>query len=130
MPQQRLVIIGGVAAGMSAASRARKLDPQLEIVVLEKGRHVSYGTCGLPYYLSGQVADASELVVYTAEFFREMAGEEGIAKRIDVAAMALHARMRVPEMLHLDLSYAPPFAPAWDPLVIAANEAQQKISRS
>jgi NADPH-dependent 2,4-dienoyl-CoA reductase/sulfur reductase-like enzyme len=60
MPQQRLVIIGGVAAGMSAASRARKLDPQLEIVVLEKGRHVSYGTCGLPYYLSGQVADASE----------------------------------------------------------------------
>ncbi len=60
----------------------------------------------------------------------QMAGEQGIAKRIDVAAMALHARMRVPEMLHLDLSYAPPFAPVWDPLLIAANEAQKKISRS
>src|SRR5713226_2450314 len=71
MPQQRLVIIGGVAAGMSAASRARKLDPQLEITVLEKGQHVSYGTCGLPYYLSGQVAEPRELVVYTADFFRE-----------------------------------------------------------
>ena len=71
MLRQRLVIIGGVAAGMSAANRARKLDPQLEIIVLEKGRDVSYGTCGLPYYLSGRVADASELVVYSAEFFRE-----------------------------------------------------------
>jgi len=60
----------------------------------------------------------------------QMAGEEGIAKRIDVAAMALHARMRIPEILHLDLSYAPPFAPVWDPLLIAANEAHKKISRS
>ncbi len=71
MPRERLVIIGGVAAGMSAASRARKLNPRLEIVVLEKGQHVSYGTCGLPYYLSGRVADPKDLVVYTAEFFRE-----------------------------------------------------------
>jgi NADPH-dependent 2,4-dienoyl-CoA reductase/sulfur reductase-like enzyme len=60
----------------------------------------------------------------------QMAGEEGIAKRIDVAAMALHARLRVPEMLHLDLSYAPPFAPVWDPILIAANEAQKKLARS
>jgi len=60
----------------------------------------------------------------------QMAGEEGIAKRIDVAAMALHARMRVPDMLHLDLSYAPPFAPVWDPILIAANEANKKLTRS
>jgi NADPH-dependent 2,4-dienoyl-CoA reductase/sulfur reductase-like enzyme len=58
----------------------------------------------------------------------QMAGEEGIAKRIDVAAMALHARMRVPDMLHLDLSYAPPFAPVWDPILIAANEANKKLT--
>ncbi len=68
------MIIGGVAAGMSAASRARKLDPRLEIVVLEKTRHVSYGICGLPFYLSGQVTDARDLVVYTPEFFREKRG--------------------------------------------------------
>ena len=70
MAQERLLVIGGVAAGMSAASRARKLNPELEIVVLEKGQHVSYGTCGLTYYLSGQVAKAEELIVYTADFFR------------------------------------------------------------
>jgi len=71
MPRERLLVIGGVAAGMSAASRARKLNPALEIVVLEKGQHVSYGTCGLPYLLSGRVQEAQELVVYTADFFRE-----------------------------------------------------------
>jgi NADPH-dependent 2,4-dienoyl-CoA reductase/sulfur reductase-like enzyme len=55
----------------------------------------------------------------------QMAGEEGVAKRIDVAATALHARMRVPNLLHLDLSYAPPFAPVWEALLIAANEAMK-----
>jgi NADPH-dependent 2,4-dienoyl-CoA reductase/sulfur reductase-like enzyme len=74
MTRERLVIIGGVAAGMSTASRARKLRAELEIIVLEKGRHISYGTCGLPYYLSGQIADWKELIVYDAEFFRERRG--------------------------------------------------------
>jgi hypothetical protein len=55
-----------------------------------------------------------------------MAGEEGVAKRIDVAAAALHARMLVPDLLHLDLSYAPPFAPVWEALLVAANEAMKK----
>jgi NADPH-dependent 2,4-dienoyl-CoA reductase/sulfur reductase-like enzyme len=59
----------------------------------------------------------------------QMAGEEGVAKRIDVAAMALHARLRVAEMLHLDLSYAPPFGPVWDPILVAANEAMKKLGR-
>ena len=59
----------------------------------------------------------------------QMAGEEGVAKRIDVAAMALHARMRVQNMLHLDLSYAPPFANVWDAILIAANEALKKLRR-
>jgi len=71
MTRERLLIIGGVAAGMSAASRARKLNPRLEITVLEKGQDVSYGTCGLPYLIAGVVADPQELVVYTADFFRE-----------------------------------------------------------
>lgn len=71
MPRERLLVIGGVAAGMSAASRARRRNPELDIVVLERGQHVSYGACGLPFYLSGEVQDWRELVVYTADFFRE-----------------------------------------------------------
>jgi NADPH-dependent 2,4-dienoyl-CoA reductase/sulfur reductase-like enzyme len=95
MPRERLVIIGGVAAGMSAASRARRVNAQLEIVVLEKGRHVSYGACGLPYYLSGQVADWKDLLAYPPEFFREKRGIEiqlgHEATEIEPGRKAVHA---------------------------------------
>jgi NADPH-dependent 2,4-dienoyl-CoA reductase/sulfur reductase-like enzyme len=70
MSRECLLVIGGVAAGMSAASRARKINPRLEIIVLEKGPFVSYGTCGLPYYVAGRVRRPEELIVYTPEFFR------------------------------------------------------------
>lgn len=66
-----LVVIGGVAAGMSAAARARRLDPRLEIVVLEKGPAVSYGACGLPYFVEGRVREARQLIVHTPEYFRK-----------------------------------------------------------
>jgi NADPH-dependent 2,4-dienoyl-CoA reductase/sulfur reductase-like enzyme len=66
-----LVVIGGVAAGLSAAARARRLDPRLEIIVLEKGPDISYGACGLPYFVEGRVKEPSNLVVYTPEYFRK-----------------------------------------------------------
>jgi NADPH-dependent 2,4-dienoyl-CoA reductase/sulfur reductase-like enzyme len=66
----RLVVIGGVAAGLSAAARARRLNPSLEIVVFEKESTVSYGACGLPYFLSGEVRRLDDLIVHTPEYFR------------------------------------------------------------
>src|ERR1039457_172195 len=72
-----LVVIGGVAAGLSAAARARRTDPRLEIVVLEKGPVISYGACGLPYFVEGRVRRPEQLVVYTPEYFRK-------ERRIDV----------------------------------------------
>jgi NADPH-dependent 2,4-dienoyl-CoA reductase/sulfur reductase-like enzyme len=72
-----LVVIGGVAAGMSAAARARRLDARLEIVVLEKGPVVSYGACGLPYFVEGRVREVTDLIAYTPEYFRK-------ERRIDV----------------------------------------------
>jgi NADPH-dependent 2,4-dienoyl-CoA reductase/sulfur reductase-like enzyme len=66
-----LVVIGGVAAGLSAAARARRIDPRLDIVVLEKGPVISYGACGLPYFVEGRVRDAAQLIVYTPEYFRK-----------------------------------------------------------
>ncbi len=74
MPGERLVIIGGVAAGMSAASRARRVNPQMEVVVLEKGDYVSYGTCGLAYLVSGVVPQPDALIVYTPEHLRAKRG--------------------------------------------------------
>jgi CoA-dependent NAD(P)H sulfur oxidoreductase len=67
----RLVVLGGGAAGMSAASAARRADPALEIVVLERTGYAAYGMCGLPYYLSGLVERPEDLVSYPPEFFRE-----------------------------------------------------------
>jgi len=67
-----LVVIGGVAAGLSAAARARRIDPGLEITVLEKGPVISYGACGLPYFVEGRVREAEQLIVYTPEYFRKV----------------------------------------------------------
>lgn len=72
--KRRIVIVGGVAAGMSAASQARKRDADADIVVLERGPDVSYGACGLPYLLSGLVRDWRALVHYTPERFSEERG--------------------------------------------------------
>ncbi|HDH96584.1 MAG TPA: NADH oxidase, partial [Proteobacteria bacterium] len=58
-----------------------------------------------------------------------MAGKEGVAKRIDVFAAALHARMTVDEVAFLDLAYAPPFAPVWDPVLVAAQVARKGVKR-
>src|SRR3954466_3046716 len=66
-----LVVIGGNAAGLSAAARARRIDSHLPVVVLEKGPVISYGACGLPYLVEGRVHLPEQLIVYTREYFRK-----------------------------------------------------------
>ena len=100
----RLLVIGGVAAGLSAAARARRIDPSLEIVVLEKGTDISYGACGLPYYLEGRVRRAEELIVHTPEYFRK---ERNIAVRTGARVVSIsHPRREVTldggERVHYD----------------------------
>lgn len=63
----RVVIVGGVAGGMSAATRLRRLSEEIKIIVLEKGPYVSFANCGLPYYVSGEISDRSELILQTPE---------------------------------------------------------------
>ncbi|MFW6457910.1 MAG: FAD-dependent oxidoreductase [Halodesulfurarchaeum sp.] len=65
------VVIGGDAAGMSAASKARREAPDRDIVVFERGKWVSYGACGLPYYVKGEIETLEDLVSVPAEAFRE-----------------------------------------------------------
>jgi NADPH-dependent 2,4-dienoyl-CoA reductase/sulfur reductase-like enzyme len=70
---EKILIIGGNAAGLTAASRAKRVDPRLNVTVLEKGPHISYSTCGIPYYLAKMVK-ADELVSYTPESFEKERG--------------------------------------------------------
>ncbi|MFC0314273.1 FAD-dependent oxidoreductase [Gordonia phosphorivorans] len=67
----RIVVVGGVAGGMSAAARARRLDENAEIIVFERGEHPSFANCGLPYYVSGEITERSDLLVQTPESLRE-----------------------------------------------------------
>lgn len=66
----KLVIIGGVAGGATAAARARRMDEHAEIVLFERGEHISFANCGLPYYIGGVIEERNNLLVTTAEDFR------------------------------------------------------------
>ena len=92
MARTRRVVVGGDAAGMSAATQARRRrkPAELEIVAFERGRHVSYSACGLPYYAADVVKDWNDLVARTPEEF----GEQDIEVRTghEVDAIDLDAR--------------------------------------
>ena len=91
--RERLVVVGGVAAGMSAASAAKRIRPEMEVTVLEQDFFISYGACSLPYYISDVVKDFHDLISLTPEMARD---ERGIvvltrreALRIDVEKKAV-----------------------------------------
>ncbi len=64
---KKIVIVGGVAGGMSAATRLRRLDPNASIIVIERSGFVSYANCGLPYYVGGVIADQASLLLQTPQ---------------------------------------------------------------
>ncbi len=66
---KKIVIIGGVAAGASAAARLRRLDENAKIILLERGKYVSYANCGLPYHIGGVIEDREDLIVTKPEKF-------------------------------------------------------------
>lgn len=107
----RVVVVGGVAAGLSAASSARRADRSLDILVLEKGSAISYSACGLPYYVEGRVPDWRRLQVYSPEFFRR---ERNIEVRTAAEVVAIsHARRR--------LQLASGESVAYDKLILATG---------
>lgn len=66
----KIVIVGGVAGGATAAARLRRLDENAEIIVFERSGFVSYANCGLPYYIGGVIEKKEELTLQTPESFR------------------------------------------------------------
>jgi len=90
----RLVVIGGDAAGMSAAMQVRRRQPDREIVVLEKGQWTSYSACGIPYFVGGSVAEVDDLVARAPETFRDV---HDIDVRLGHEARALDLDRRVVE---------------------------------
>src|SRR3954469_16625229 len=92
----RLAIVGGDAAGMSAATNARRRDPDLEIVAFERGAHTSYSACGIPYYVADLVHDVDDLVVRSPERHRESGidvrtGAEVVGLDLDARELTVRA---------------------------------------
>jgi len=87
----RLVVIGGGAAGMSAASAARRVAPDLDVVVCEAGGFAAYGMCGIPYFLGGTVPRAESLLAYPPSEFR---GKRGIDLRLHTRVDEIDAGRR------------------------------------
>ena len=63
--KRRILVIGGLAAGPSAAAKAKRVDPEAEVVLFEQGEYISYGICEIPYFVSNEIGDARKLVVFT-----------------------------------------------------------------
>src|ERR1039458_5483591 len=66
---RRIIIIGGVAGGASAAAKARRVDERAEIQIFERGPYISFANCGLPYYIAGEIDDRAKLIIMTPEMF-------------------------------------------------------------
>jgi CoA-dependent NAD(P)H sulfur oxidoreductase len=69
--RKNILIIGGVAAGTSAAAKAKRMNPNLDITIFEQDEHISYGACSLPYYIGGVIPDYHQLIHYTPETFEK-----------------------------------------------------------
>ena len=111
----RFVIIGGDAAGMSAASRARRNDPDLEITVLEQGMDVSYSACNIPYNIADPTRELDDLVVRSVSTFREK-------QNIDLRTGHRVERIdRTTRMVHGLRTDGTSFAVPWDRLLIATG---------
>jgi len=67
---KRIVIVGGVAGGASAAARARRLSEDAEIIMFERGEHISFANCGMPYHIGGVIPDRNRLLVQTPDAMR------------------------------------------------------------
>ena len=98
MSPLRIAVVGGVAGGASAAARARRLSETAEITVFERGPHVSFANCGLPYHVAGVIADRRRLLVQTPESLRARFAldvrVESEVLRIDRAAKEVVVRER------------------------------------
>ncbi|MEN8163318.1 MAG: FAD-dependent oxidoreductase [Acidobacteriota bacterium] len=115
MSSPRIVVIGGVAAGMSAASQAKRRRPEADVIVFERGDRISYGACGMPYNIGDPSRDIEDLVVLTPA----QAGKRGIDLRLRHEALALDTENRFVTVRDLDTGNE--LKEPFDALVIATG---------
>ena len=118
MKPTKLLIIGGVAGGASAATRARRLCEEAEIVVVERGPFVSFANCGLPYYLGGEIASEDALRIHTPESLR---ASFNLDVRVRTEATAINRKARTVTLR--DLARGREGEESYDALILAPGAA-------
>jgi len=113
---RKIVIIGGVAAGASAAVKARRTDEEAEIVLLERGPHASFANCGLPYLISGVIGDREQLLVIPTE---RLAGRYMLDVRLRHEAIRIDRAAKTVEVRQAEDGRV--YRETYDKLVIAAG---------
>ncbi|UJX39200.1 FAD-dependent oxidoreductase [Desulfovibrio sp. JY] len=127
MPQQ-VVIIGAVALGPKAACRFKRLSPDSKVIMLDRGKRISYGGCGIPYYVSGEVSEVSALqatafhMVRTPEFFSEV---KDVEARPETEVTAIDRKAKTVTARHLPTGKEE--AIPYDKLVIATGSSTRKL---
>ncbi|WP_372950941.1 CoA-disulfide reductase [Mariniphaga sp.] len=116
MNTRKLVVIGGDAAGMTAASKIRREQPEREIIVFERGNHTSYSACGMPYYIGGQVESEEQLIARKPEVFRK---KQHIDVRIRHEVIEIDPKNKRVKVRNLDEEKE--FWEPWDDLLIATG---------
>ncbi|MCX7966211.1 MAG: FAD-dependent oxidoreductase [Syntrophorhabdaceae bacterium] len=116
MVKERLIVIGGVAAGMSAASSFKRIKPDGEAIVFEKDYFISYGACSLPYYISNDIRDFNDLISLTPKVASE---ERGIDVRIRHEVRAIDTYKK--EVVVVDLNKNTEMRYSYDRLVMATG---------
>lgn len=97
--EMKVVIVGGVAGGATAAARIRRLDEQAEVIVFERSGYVSYANCGLPYYIGGVITDGDELTLQTPQSFYE---RFRVDMRVHHEVTAIHPDRKCVSVRNLD----------------------------
>ena len=110
----KIVIVGGVAGGATAAARIRRLDEQAEIVVFERSGYVSYANCGLPYYIGGVIEDGEELTLQTPESFQ---ARFRVDMRVHHEVTAIHPQEKTVSVRNLETGEE--FEESYDKLLLS-----------
>ena len=113
---EKLIVIGGTAAGLSAASKAKRVKPEMEIQVFEKSGYISYGACGLPYFVGGMIAEPDDLVSLTVE---QMTNKGGVPTYIHAEVTDIDRDGKTVTVKNLDNGEET--VHTYDKLVIAAG---------
>ncbi len=114
MNNRKLVVIGGDAAGMTAASKVRREQSKREIIVFERGNHISYSACGIPYYIGGQVKSEEHLIARKPDVIRQ---KQNIDVRIRHEVIEIDLNNKRVKVKNLDEEKV--FWEPWDDLLIA-----------